>query len=60
MKEFILKKNKKKILFTPGPSSLAVENIRNINPSFGRGDKEYSKVEKFVLNKIKLMSGKKI
>ncbi len=59
MKEFILKKNKKKILFTPGPSSLAVENIRNINPSFGRGDKEYSKVEKFVLNKIKLMSGKK-
>ena len=59
MEKIILNKNNKKILFTPGPSSLSVENVKYLEPSFGRGDKQYEKTESFVLNKIKAMSGKK-
>ena len=49
--------NKSKILFTAGPASLIEENIINLKPCFGRGDKEYLKTEKKVLNKIKKISG---
>ncbi len=61
MKEFLnhIKKKNKKILFTPGPSSLSFENIINISPGFGRGDYEYLSVENRVLNKLKSMSKKK-
>ena len=51
LKKFINKKNKK-ILFTPGPPSLSLENLRGISPFFGRGDKDYLKIEKFVIDKI--------
>ena len=44
LKKFIKDKNKK-ILFTPGPSSLSYENIKGLAPGFGRGDNEYLKVE---------------
>ena len=54
-----IKKKNKKVLFTPGPSSLSYENIINISPAFGRGDSEYLSVENRVLNKLKLMSRKK-
>jgi aspartate aminotransferase-like enzyme len=54
-----IEKKNKKILFTPGPSSLSFENIINISPCFGRGDKEYLTVENRVLNKLKRMSKKK-
>ena len=47
--KFIIEKNKK-IIFTPGPSSLSIENIKNLGPYFGRGDKEYSKIEKSCRN----------
>ena len=57
LKKFILKKNKK-ILFTPGPSSLSFENIVKISPGFGRGDEEYLEVENRVLKKLKKMSEK--
>ncbi len=56
--KFIIEKNKK-IIFTPGPSSLSIENIKNLGPYFGRGDKEYSKIENFVISKLKKMSKKK-
>jgi len=59
LKKIIYKKNLQKILFTPGPSSLSEANIINLNPSFGRGDRYYSKTEKNVLNKIKKISGHK-
>jgi len=59
MEKIIINKNNKKILFTPGPSSLSVENIKYLEPSFGRGDRKYQETENFVLNKIKAMSGKK-
>ena len=55
----ILNLNKKKILFTPGPSSLSFENIKELRPCFGRGDDEYIKLENHVLKKIKTMSGHK-
>lgn len=58
MKNFILKKNNDKILFTPGPSSLSLENVKYLEPSFGRGDKNYDKIENYVLKKIKDLSGK--
>ena len=60
LNSFINKKNKQKILFTAGPASLSVENIKGLAPCFGRGDKEYLKVEKKVLNKLKTISGLKI
>lgn len=57
LKKNINKANKNKILFTAGPSSLLYENLSSIKPCFGRGDKEYLSVEKFVLNKILKISG---
>ena len=58
-KQFIKDKNKKKVLFTPGPASLSEENIKNLAPAFDRGDSEYQSSEKRVLNLLKKMSGKK-
>ena len=57
--KLILKKNKETILFTPGPGSLLKENISGIRPCFGRNDNIYSKIEKYVLNKITKISGQK-
>ncbi len=59
MRNLINKKNSKKILFPPGPASLSEANLINLNPSFGRGDKQYLKTEKNVLSKIKKISGHK-
>jgi len=59
IKKKIYIENNKKILFTAGPASLTEENIAGLKPCFGRGDKEYSKVENFVLSKIKKISGQK-
>ncbi len=56
LKKFIQLKNSKKILFTPGPTSLSLENIKGLIPCFGRGDSEYQRDHKFVLNKLKKMS----
>ena len=63
MKSQIKKKieiaNKNKIIFTAGPASLAAENLNSLKPCFGRGDREYTSVENFVLSKILKMSGQK-
>lgn len=59
IKGFIKNKNLAKKLFTPGPSSLSEENILGLEPCFGRNDNKYKKVEKFVISKIKKMSGQK-
>ena len=56
LKEFLKKKNSK-VLFTPGPSSLSLENILGLDPCFGRGDLKYDLIEDFVLKKIKKISG---
>ena len=57
LKNFTKKENEKKIIFTAGPASLISTNLSNIKPCFGRGDKEYLKTEKKVLNKIKKIAG---
>ena len=43
LKKFIIQKNLKKKLFTPGPGSLILENITDLEPCFGRGDLQYKK-----------------
>ena len=53
---FISKQNKK-VIFTPGPASLSQENIIGLQPCFGRGDTSYDNIEKYVLNKIKKITG---
>ena len=57
--EFVRNKNKLKKLYTAGPASLLEENISGLRPCFGRGDLDYENIEKYVLNKIKKMSGHK-
>ena len=58
LKKNIIKVNNNKILFTAGPASLLHENLSSIKPCFGRGDKEYLSVEKFVLKPIiELLTG---
>ena len=59
VQKLVEEKNKKKILFTPGPASLLQENIEGISPCFGRGDIDYLKVENQVLNYLKELSGHK-
>lgn len=56
-KKKIKLENQKKIIFTAGPASLIEKNITNIKPCFGRGDIEYLKTEKKVLNMIKNIAG---
>ena len=55
--DFIKHRNNEKILFTPGPSSLSEENILGLRSCFGRGDEDYLKVENYVMNQLKLISG---
>ena len=55
----LIKKINKKTTFCPGPGSLTEYNIIGQRNSFGRNDLEYSKIEKFVLNKLKKISQKK-
>ena len=54
---FIEYRNSQKQLFTAGPSSLIKENLTDLRPCFGRGDKDYNLLEDYVLNKIKNISG---
>ena len=59
IKKFILKKNSKIKLFTPGPASLLSENLEGLEPCFGRGDNNYESIEKKVLNGILNLIGHK-
>ena len=59
LKNFVLNQNKIKSLLTPGPASLLPENIQNIRPCFGRGDNDYFKIEKRVLQMLKKISSHK-
>ena len=55
----LIKEINKKTTFCPGPGSLTEFNILGQKNSFGRNDIEYKKIEKFVNNKLKKISGKK-
>ena len=54
--EFIKFRNEQKYIFTAGPASLVEENLLGIRPCFGRGDRDYSEIENFVLSKLKKLS----
>ena len=56
LRNFIHKKNSEKKLFTPGPASLLYENIKSLEPCFGRGDYQYEKIENYVLKRLKRMT----
>ena len=58
-KKFIVNKNKKINIFTPGPAALLNENIINLEPCFGRGDKNYTKLAKRVEKNLKIFLAKK-
>jgi len=59
LNNFVIKKNKKKFLFTPGPTSLSLENLVGLEACFGRGDNSYKKIQEKVLSKLKKLSGHK-
>ena len=59
IRNFVIKQNKIKQLLTPGPASLLPENIKNLKPCFGRGDDDYLKIEKKVMNMLKKISSHK-
>ena len=57
IKSFIAKQNEHKLLFTPGPASLLLENLTGLRPCFGRGDIDYTNIEERVLGELKAMTG---
>ena len=59
IEDFVKDKNNSKFLFTPGPASLATENILGLSPSFGRNDSHYLAIETKVLKKLQNISGHK-
>ena len=46
-----------KLMLTPGPAGILNENIEQLKPLFGRGDKEYQVISKAVISWIKKLSG---
>jgi len=59
LEDLVANRNADKILFTPGPASLLLENLTALSPCFGRGDSEYERVEGRVLSQLLEMSGHK-
>ena len=56
-KKSIAQIKNQKLMLTPGPAAVLHENLVNINPLFGRGDDEYTKMSESVINWIKDLSG---
>ena len=55
--KLIREQNGAKLLFTPGPASLTMENILGLGPAFGRGDSKYDLAELEVLQRIANLAG---
>ena len=55
----LIKEINRKTTFCPGPGSISKYNILGLRNTFGRNDKEYQKIEKTVLSKLKKISGQK-
>tara|TARA_B100001989_G_C24525261_1_gene458278 strand:- start:224 stop:1549 length:1326 start_codon:yes stop_codon:yes gene_type:complete len=53
----ISKRNKEKLMLTPGPSSICESSIKNIEPVFGRGDKNFQFINNSVTEWLKNLSG---
>ena len=52
-----MKKVNHKIMLTPGPGALALENFLIAHPLFGRGDDEFTAIDERVTEGLKAMSG---
>ena len=48
--------NNQKLMLTPGPSLVLYENIKNLKPLYGRGDKDYEYISNNVMSWIKKIS----
>ena len=57
LSDLIREKNGAKLLFTPGPASLTMENVMGLGPAFGRGDSRYDLEESEVLQRIANLAG---
>ena len=57
LNNFVKKKNYKKI-FTPSPS-FPIENLLGLSSNFSRGDEDFIKQYKRVMNAVKKLSGQK-
>lgn len=57
LSRFVENQNAAKVIFTPGPSSLTVENLVGLGPAFGRGDPDYDDVESKVMSKLRALAG---
>ena len=55
--DWIIERNQRKVLFTPGPPPLLRENFREFDSAFGRGDGQYDKVENKVLDHLRKITG---
>ncbi len=53
----VKKLNNQKLIFTPGPASLSVENFLELHTAFGRGDAGYDAAEASVIAGIRSISG---
>jgi aspartate aminotransferase-like enzyme len=53
---FVDLRNDEKVLFTPGPASLLVENLIGLQPGFGREDTAYLDLETRVLEQLREMT----
>ncbi len=59
LERFVLKANKRKDLYTAGPSSLLPTALECIEPCFGRNDHLYAKAEDYVLSFLKSLTSHK-
>ena len=53
----ISKRNRNKLMLTPGPSSICAAAIKHIEPVFGRGDEDYEEIYYEVTEWIKSLCG---
>lgn len=56
IEDFVAGQNERKMMFTAGPAGLLPENLSGLRPCFGRGDDDYTNLEKQVLNALKTMT----
>ena len=59
LEEFVKNSNNLKALYSAGPSSLLEENIKFLQPCFGRNDKIYEEAELFVMNYLSNLTSHK-
>jgi aspartate aminotransferase-like enzyme len=57
LRNYFDKNNDKKYLFTPGPTPVFFEQVKDLKPCFGRGDGEFIQLRENVFSWLKQISG---